>query len=267
MIAAPLEAIPWPWRRWFYAVAFVFFAQVGLIFFVAERPGKAHRAPQFHTVINLAVDSSSQRHLAQLPILDDPTLFALPNLHGFSGAAWLTFAPVQHHFTDWSEPPRWLELENTALGKTFLGFVNTNLLAPLRIAEKPLPSFSSPMFSGTNELLARRSEIRFEGDLALRSLLEPLALPSWPHADVLTNTVVQLLVDANGDTECGTLLSSCGANEADQLALKLAAHTRFQSLRENGGPQALSGQITWGKMIFRWHTIPVVATNAISPPS
>jgi TonB family protein len=266
MNTAPLEFVAWPWRRWFYCVGLVFLTQVVVIFFLAERPSPPSPGPQFRTRIKLAVDPASEQPLAGLPALSDPTLFALPNLHGFSGAAWLTFPPLEQHFTDWSEPPHWLELDPARLGKDFLASVGTNIAAPLLVADKPLPSLPGPNPVLTNGPATLRSEIRIEGDLARRALLRPAVLPSWAHSDILTNTVVQLLVDANGDPQLRTLLSSCGHSEADQFALKLAASARFQPLPNEGGREAPSSSVTWGKMIFQWHTIPLPATNTLSTP-
>src|SRR5438552_5810724 len=115
--AASVEPVQWPRRRWFYAIGMVFLVQVGLIFFVAERPRQAQSPPPFGSVINLAMDPQTEAQLAQLPELSDPTIFALPNMHGFSGGAWLKFTPDEHHFMDWTQPECWLALVPTSLGK------------------------------------------------------------------------------------------------------------------------------------------------------
>jgi len=95
--------------------------------------------------------------------------------------------------------------------------------------------------------------------LAARRLLTALDLPSWPHSDILTNTVVQVVVDADGDTLSSTPLKSCGLSEADQFALKTAASARFLSARKPGQPAV---PLSWGKMIFQWHTVPAESTNS-----
>jgi len=262
----PLEHTPWSHKRWTYSIGLVFLAQVVLVVLMTEQSQPAKPPPRFRTRINLAVDPSSQQQLADMAALSDPTLFALPNLHGFSGAAWLTFAPLEHHFTDWRESERWLEMDISSLGKSFLSFVETNTPAPLLIADKPLPAPPGPNLRWTNGPLATRSEVRLEGGLAQRALLRPLAVPSWPHPEILTNTVVQVLVDANGDVQSQTLLATCGSKEADQAALKLAAGSQFQAIPRNGAPPATSSQITWGQLIFRWHTISPATTNTTISP-
>jgi len=113
----------------------------------------------------------------------------------------------------------------------------------------------------------QHSALRVEGDLARRRLLAPLELPSWPHPDLLTNTVVQLLVNADGEPVSLTFLSGCGYSPADQYALDQARAARFQSL-SGSGPQRLASpmaHLTWGTMIFEWNTLPITATNAPAP--
>jgi hypothetical protein len=265
--AAPIEPVRWTPRRWLYAIASVFLAQLALILFFSESLRRVPHGPQFRTAINLAVDPASEQKLSQLPALSDPTLSALPNLHGFSGAAWLIFPPMQHQFTDWTNSAHWLEIDAGGLGKTFLSFVRSNTTAPLLIADKPLPSLTGPRLLLTNQPLAEHSEVRIEGELAGRQLLNPMPLRSWPYSEILTNTEVQLLVDVDGETLPATLLSSCGYADADQYALKVAANSRFQPLRGKGGTSATSGQVTWGKMIFQWHTtLPASASTLSSGP-
>lgn len=256
MNTAPLEPVRWQPRRWLYLVSLVFLVQVALIFLLAEHPSGSAHAPQVRMAINVAADPMSEEQLAQLPALDDPTLFALPSLHGFSGAAWLSYTPMEHQFADWTNSAYWLELETAPLGKTFLDFVNTNAAAPLLIADKPLPAPPNAAPRLTNEPLASRSELHIEGDLARRTLLNPLPLPSQSHSNILANTEVQLLVDSEGETLPATLLSSCGVVEADQFALKFAATARFDPLRTNELAPGSFRQLTWGKMVFRWHTVP-----------
>jgi len=262
--ATPTDTTRWTPRRWFYAIAAAFLVQIALIFFAAEKPPRLPHGPQFRTGIYLAPESGSEQPLTLSPALSDPTLFALPNLYGFSGAAWLTFAPLEHHFTDWTNSTHWLELDTTSLGKTFLGAVATNTDQPLLIANSPLPPLPNIRPRLTNEPPLARSDLTIEGDLARRRLLTPIALPSWAHSNILSHTVIQMFVDADGDVLPPILLSSSGHPPADQFALKKAAAARFQPLDPKGQPATEIPQITWGKVIFKWHTIPPLATNTIS---
>jgi TonB family protein len=72
----------------------------------------------------------------------------------------------------------------------------------------------------------------------------------------LTNTVVRLLVDADGWTRSPVLLKRSGYEAADKLALKFAKGARFESLAETG-PRSIGkppAPLTWGEMVFEWHT-------------
>lgn len=105
--------------------------------------------------------------------------------------------------------------------------------------------------------LPDRSVLQLSQSLAARGLVSHIDLPSWTNADLLTNSVVGVMVDAQGRTFPGALLSSSGATPADTYAFKVARAARFAPL-ENPGPQAsnpLKG-LTWGELIFEWHTSP-----------
>jgi outer membrane biosynthesis protein TonB len=153
-----------------------------------------------------------------------------------------------------------LDLDTASLGQSFLSLAESNKGAPMLIADKPLP-FPRPEFVPTNAPAVTRSQVRFEGEVARRSLLSPLTLPPQTNSDVLTNTVVQVLVDAGGDVQSRALLSSSGSSEADGVGLRLAANARFELVApaaETGNPFS---RVTWGKMIFQWQTVPRPATN------
>jgi hypothetical protein len=262
MSAGVYETVRWNARRWVYTIALVFLAQVGIIWLLGERPKDPPARLAFQTAIYLAVDPWAEQQLAGLPTMRDPTLFVLPSRHGFSGAAWLTFAPQQYQLTDWTEPPRWLELNQEQLGRTFFQFVATNVTPPLRIADKAMPRSIVTELSIPNLPVPTQSELRVEGDLARRRLLTSAELPSWPHSELLTNTVVQAVVDSQGHTFSKVLLASCGSKEADQFALKLVAGARFAPIRTEKPAQNSAGQLAWGRIIFQWHTLPPSAANA-----
>lgn len=260
MNAVPSPPAPWTQRRWLCTIGLVFLAHVSLVIFFGARPGKPLRPVSFRTAIYLAMNGHGS---PELPTLADPTLFALPHHQGFSGEAWLKFDPLQHQWTDWIEPPRWLALEMDLLGKTYSAFQATNIAAPLLVADKPLPPLmrSTPNVSALS--VAGRSEWRMEGDLASRPLLTPFDLRSWSHTDILTNSVVQLLVDAEGNPVSTALLAPSGSIHADQHALKLARTARFQPSQKSplSALQHSGGALTWGKLIFQWHTLAAHATN------
>jgi hypothetical protein len=110
-----------------------------------------------------------------------------------------------------------------------------------------------------------QSTVRLTGELAGRRLLKSIALPSWQSVELLTNSRVQLVVDAEGNTQSVALLyPGSGSNEADSNALWQAISARFEPLSGHNldaAPDPLSG-LSWGQMIFDWHTLPMTSTNS-----
>jgi hypothetical protein len=86
----------------------------------------------------------------------------------------------------------------------------------------------------------------------------------------LTNSVVRALVNAAGEVVSVILLRPGGGamdasqRDADQLALDLAKTLRFEPVPRDGADPALNPAVglSWGRIIFEWHTVPPPATNA-----
>ena len=114
-----------------------------------------------------------------------------------------------------------------------------------------------------------KSTFRIEGDLARRELATPLEIPSFPHGDILTNTVVQVCVGQAGLVFSPVPLSSSGSRTADQTALDLVKAIRFTPVAPSDSSSSSDRTaLTWGKIIFQWHTLELAATNgpAVRPP-
>jgi hypothetical protein len=134
----------------------------------------------------------------------------------------------------------------------------------LSVAESELmvPDISS------ESVLREESTLRLGGALAQRQPISPPQLKAWRHEDVLTNTVVHVVVDGRGQTISSVLLPpGSGSREADQYALEQARAARFESIEPSGprSPPNPTPQLTSGEMIFQWHTLPMPATNAPPP--
>jgi hypothetical protein len=243
----------WSRAKWLLVVAIIFAAHVAFIFALGGRKQVVPRAVTNVPALKLANDSD------ELLALDDPTLFSLPHLQGFAGPAWLEPPRVQFHRQDWTEQPRWLPLAAENLGATFSQFMQTNFFASHPPDFKPEAKLSAP--PPVEPALAQNSTMHVEGELAQRQLLDEINLPSLQYNDVIAPSKVQVLVDAAGDVVSAVLLPSENIQEAashydaaDQRALELARSLRF----------APSSRLTFGKLIFNWHTIPLAATN---PPA
>jgi hypothetical protein len=249
----------WPTRRWWIGLAVVFAAQIAIIFWLGETstvpPKKTHPAPAL-----LLPKRTADESLA----LADPTLFALPHLQGFSGPAWLVAPTQEFRPFAWSETPRWLGLAPEKLGEVFRQYVDPTPASPVLTLIESEPELLLPQIPVGNDF-PDRSTYRVTGQLAERRLLTPVELPSWPSSEILTNSRVQMVVDANGKPVSVTLLyPGSGSKEADADAVRQAANARFAPIAGNPGSAGNSlSDLSWGQIIFDWHTVPKPSTNAI----
>jgi hypothetical protein len=250
--ARPPTRSKWPLSRWLLLILIVLAAHVALIVIFGTRKPITPMAVKNAPKLELAAGSS------EWLMLNDPTLFALPNVEGFAGPAWLEPPHVQFHQLEWTEPPRWLPLPAGDLGAVFSQFMETNRLATFKFELKPPPRFTVPLVP-LEPKFAETSMLRIEGGIARRPLLTPMKLPSWPYADVIAPSKVQVLVNAAGEVVSAVLLPSNNSSEihdadADQRALELARAARF----------APASDLTFGRLIFSWCTVPPPATNSAS---
>jgi TonB family protein len=145
------------------------------------------------------------------------------------------------------------------LGEPFRVFARTSQVAALEVALLPSPPPTD--VKAAPEPTLTRSELRVEGDVAIRPLLTLTALPPVANSELLENSVVRIVVDAPGWVRSQALLATSGSRHADQLALDMARSLRFQPLPagDSAGTTSVPA-ITRGELVFQWHTLP--ATNA-----
>jgi TonB family protein len=255
--SALVELPPWSRRRWWALVGLVFGVQVGLIFWLGETWPIRPRPAAPGLTLKLAGSASSE-----LLALHDPTLFALPHQQGVPAPAWVRAPRPEARSLTWPEPTTYPLLAIDQLGAAFNRFVETNSFHPVPLPAKPLPELTLPKLPPL-AISPARSTLRWEWDQAGRRLLAPLELRSQANPDILTNSVVQIVVDAEGRPASVTLLSGSGSREADQQALEQANAARFEPLGRNpaGTAPNPAAQLTWGRMIFQWHTLPLRLTN------
>ncbi|MEI8043829.1 MAG: energy transducer TonB [Verrucomicrobiota bacterium] len=258
MTSAPAELRPWRRRRWWITVALVLGTQISLIFWLSEKavppPRRVRSAPRLSVAGSTAAD---------LVALSDPTLFALPHRQGFSGLAWLKITQPPFRSFDWPLNPRWLELSVRQLGATFDRTVESDGFNPPASPARPEPEFTIAAPAPLPAAPACSSP-RLEGGLSGRRLLAPLELPPMRHTDLLTDSVVQIVVNPEGRlVTVPVLLSSSGSKEADARALRIAGTARVDPII-GGGPRPAvnpTAQLAWGSMVFEWLTLPVATTN------
>jgi hypothetical protein len=249
-LAEPKRSEGWTLTRWLAVVALVFATHVALIFLFGEKKEIISRPVTNVPALKLADNSD------ELLALNDPTLFALPNQRDFASSFWLNMPAVKQPSFRWTEPPRWLPLSVDGLGVAFSRFIQTNFFATPPLDFKPMPELSTPTLP-VETTLAQNSMMQVEGELAQRQLPSQINLTNWPYADVIAPSVVQVLVDTEGNVVSAVLLPPENSLEAaghydaaDQRALELARALRFTP----------SSQFSFGRIIFNWHTVPPSAS-------
>ncbi|MSU58518.1 MAG: hypothetical protein EXS35_10130 [Pedosphaera sp.] len=251
---ATTEPRTWSRSRWWLLVGLVFAAHLGFIFAFGDRKPIAPRPLPPTTVLTLSLEGD------ELLALNDPTLFALPNRHGFAGAAWLELPQIPFHPYRWTEPPRLLPLPVAELGATFVRFLQTNAPGRFAFETKPAPV---PTIATAPEITASsppRSTFRLADGLTNRRWLNPPELAAQPAADLLTNTVAQVSLRGDGSVLSAAILPpGSGSAKADEFALDKAKSARFEPVRSGGE------KLTVGTIVFEWATVPLLETN--KPPA
>jgi len=260
MTVRPAEPRGWSPARWAVTIALVFGLQVGVIVWVKDQSHPSPRQPAAAPVFRLIGNRSRE-----MLDLEDPTLFALPHLEGFSGKAWMDLPPPPLSEGEGREPERLLTLSVARLGLAFDEFVHTNPPPSFPITARLEPTLAMPQIALTPPV-SGPSQLQLGGDLAGRLLLTRPALPAWTNADLLTNTVVQLVVDGPGNVLSAVLLPpGSGFDPANQFALSMGRNARFapRPPRE-GEPDGRASGLEVGTLIFQWQTVLVPATNSLA---
>jgi len=235
-------------RRIWAGAALILAAQLLLVFWLSDPGPSRARA----VAASPSLESVPEQLIRDLAVTD-PSLFALPQAHGFSGLSWLKFPMRSVPAFDWTESPRYLALSESSVGAFLARFLETNNPTPFFSLPKTEPVPALPAITPAVQALAR-SRLVVEGALARRRMLNHPELPSWPmndQADFLTNSVVQITVDSHGFPLSLVLLRpGSGNGEADQSALALARQIRFE-------PDPAQTVLMWGELIFEWQMLPI----------
>ncbi len=181
--------------------------------------------------------------------LTDPLVFASAHPHGFSAPAWLTRPEAIHTLTNPASPPRFLAYTRTPMALD----PGAEFVRPA--ARLPFLKFSIPP-------PARRSLLEIYGPIAGRAPSKLPELPIQRAGDVLSNTVVQVGIEAEGFPLSARVLAGSGSRAADLEALGIADSMRFVAL-----PFRAVGErdtMEWGQLVFQWFTDAPAGTNAVA---
>lgn len=262
--ALTVKSRGWSRTTWWLVVTLVMVVQMGFIFALGGRspivPAKPNPAP------TIQLNPGPPNDLLRLT---DPTLFVLPHREGFSGRAWLQIvSPTNEPFT-WIEPEQWLPLAEAGLGNELKNFVKTNVFPAVHFEIFPEAEFSEPNVAPPMPLVTA-STMRVAGALSERNILARPELPPIVSTNLLSSSVVQVLVDAGGYTLSAVLLPpGSGSANADAKAIDLAKAVRFAPLARNQSPPPLPNapaSTVVGTIIFDWQ-IEWPETSATNAPT
>jgi hypothetical protein len=246
MKSAIHDASSWTRRRFLGMVGVLFVLQIGLLFLFGSRSGPQPQLSSPSVRFRSLGASVTEDQLMRQFFVGDPAVFPLPNRHGFSGRGWLNRLPPKYQSEIQLQPPDWLALDTARLGTNFPALpsgseaILPGLAERLTRAEEPLPAFLAP------ENIATQSFFRLDAGLSDRLLGAAPVLGTWPSAQLLTNSIVQIAVNPTGEVVATRLETRCGAADADADALAKARALRFR-------PSSSAGTI-WGEAVFQWQT-------------
>ena len=255
----------WSRHLWFWGFVFLFLGHAFAVFWFADRRNISHSAQMPTAFFYLSGDREAEQRMPEMMALRDPTLFALPHGHGFSGRAWLNFQPQLPRLSNWFAPPEWLSLPVEQLGTSLDDYGATNrpseeqLLASLRTTKAPEVRIQ-------DEPIITNSSVKVEGPFAARRLISSPALPSLPANDVLGKTVIAVSVSGNGVVESASLARESGSKLADERGVELARALEFEPLANRDARARETAPPTLVRVIFTWHVPPTNATAATAGP-
>lgn len=254
-VAPGLERV-WSRRQWLIFIGGTMAFQIALILVLSKRSFPESRREGTTTTVKLAGPLYARAD-------SDPTLFALANESGFSGRAWLRQPRPEHSLNDWQEAPRWLQMPLNRFTDEFRELARTNPVQSAAAVEQPPArivalELAAPSAPGASSLMP-------DPTLARRGLNAMPSLPGWTSAEVLANSVVQVVVNAQGEVMSARLVSGSGMKPADQHALELASALRFKPLGGELGKSSSNAGLSVGNLTFRWQTLAPAVPAAKTP--
>ncbi|HVY72424.1 MAG TPA: hypothetical protein VHH73_20985 [Verrucomicrobiae bacterium] len=246
----------WSPRRWITAIGLLIAVHVAVPMMLRGPATQMARETTGLTIRASGINPG--RPVSETERWNDPTLLALPHLNDFSGPAWLRPKPLNYQFNDWSEPARWLAADPARLGMVDRDLPVANS-ARLPELVNVRPETSVPATAGLK--LPGGSTLRIEGGLVPSDLAEPLELPDLTATNLMTNSVVQVLVNAGGQVLTARLLAAPTSRTVDQIAADARALDLARTAQFTPAPGPATKPRS-GRLIFRWATRPAASGEA-----
>jgi TonB family protein len=256
----PATELPqWTGRRFWGLAGILCLAQAGLILlFGARDRANSHLASISNHYFRLMPAPLNADQLTRTFFAIDPTVFPLPNPHGFSERAWLR-APMNHfEVPSEMESPAWLALNSARLGTDFPPVSRDKTMLATTLTDDSGPEMEPWPLLLPPEQFRSQSLFELQGELGEREISPAVELPLETNAQLLSNSVVQIAVDSAGQVVAARLLGRSGSTDADKAALDQARGLRFRP--------AASPAAVWGDAVFEWQTVEPTNATAVAGP-
>ena len=256
MPAAPDETRAWSSFKWAGVIVVIFGVQAGLMLWLGGR------APASVPADQPALEVRVPEHQAAVtPGAGSPLLLVTPNRNGFS-SVWLRASEITNQPAEWNgQPDGTLPQPLNPPGDEIVARVDSGSAQLVSVLDRPKPALKTV---GIPPNAISESTFDIEGDLARRTLLARPALVSPVSDAALSNSIVEIDVNADGLVVDPAVIPPGGSSssaETDAYARSIAMSLQFKPL-----PRAsLPAERTWGRVVFQWRTLPAPATNNLSP--
>lgn len=250
-------------RKRVFILATVIFAAHVIAIFALHTPAPLVQLPDGYRSPRLQSHAQPTSHLIELEGLNDPLVFGGAHEHGFSADAWMTRPQFAYSLTNSPPAPKFLAFARSPVEiPSFDASAGVNTRSVLPFVELSLPKEN------------RGSTLAIQGGLEDRQLLAMPSVPVQSATDVLSNTVVQVGVRADGLAFSARVITGSGSRAADLQALDIANRVRFAPVAAPFAkiageiiPPVPGGDLQWGELVFQWFTTEPTATNAASKAS
>ncbi|MCS7091666.1 MAG: energy transducer TonB [Verrucomicrobiota bacterium] len=187
----------------------------------------------------------------------DPTLFVHGHPESFSGPAWMVAPRVEYRPGLALGPPHFLDPPVGGIMERYAAVVRESewMPSPLSLRAQPEPLVRTAL--AQKPVVTRSSRMVLAGwpqGISLRAHVPPL--PAWSAPDMLTNSVVRVLIRPPGRVLSATLLISSGFEPADQKALELARELEFEVPAGLWNQKDAQNGLIAGSVIYEWQSLP-----------